>query len=284
MSLKVENISKEYQHKTVLTKVNLTFEPKTIYGLLGRNGAGKSTLLNIINNRIFSSSGKVTLDHSDVAENEKSLNKIYLMSEENLFPGHLKIKELFSMSEAFYGDFDWKFADRLTNAFDLDASLKFRKLSTGYRTIAKIIIALCVPCEYVFLDEPVLGLDANHRDLFYSFLLESYADQPRTFVISTHLIEEIANLLEYIVFIDHGKVLLTDSTENILEKGKVISGPKAAVETFTRDLSILNQENLGGLVNVYVSAELPPEIPSELTVSPMDLQTYFVQTTRKKGA
>ena len=86
-------------------------------------------------------------------------------------------------------------------------------------------MALSVPCEYI-LDEPVLGLDANHRELFYTYLIETYQERPRTFVISTHLIEEIANLLEDIIIIDQGKLIRAESIETILKTVALFLGRK----------------------------------------------------------
>ncbi|MBO0462047.1 ABC transporter ATP-binding protein [Enterococcus sp. DIV1298c] len=191
MSLVVKSISKNQQNESVLDNVSIQFEQGKIYGLLGRNGAGKSTLLNIINNRSFATSGEILLDGTSISESEASLNHLYLMSEDNLFPSFFKIKELFKITERFYGTFDWALAKEMLHKFGLKADQRFKKLSTGYRTITKLIIALSVPCEYIFLDEPVLGLDATHRDLFYSYLIEVYQQRLCTFVISTHLIEEI---------------------------------------------------------------------------------------------
>lgn len=284
MSLVVEQVSKKYQSKAVLADVTVSFEPQKIYGLLGRNGAGKSTLLNIINNRSFASTGQVLLDGKPLTENEKKLNQIYLMSEDNLFPVSMKVKDILKISADFYGTFDWEFATEMITAFELDTNLKFRKLSTGYRSIAKLITALCVPCDYVFLDEPVLGLDANYRDLFYSYLVEAYESRPRTFIVSTHLIEEIANLFEEVIILDHGEILLTDTVENILRNSKMLSGPKLQVEAFAEHLNVMGKEELGGLINVYVSGELHQAIPENITVVPLNLQTYFIQLTKgKKG-
>ncbi|MCF0231407.1 MAG: ABC transporter ATP-binding protein, partial [Enterococcus sp.] len=157
----------------------------------------------------------------------------------------------------------------------------FKKLSTGYRSIAKLIVALSVPCEYIFLDEPVLGLDANHRELFYTYLIETYQERPRTFVISTHLIEEIANLLEDIIIIDQGKLIRAESIETILKNGRIVSGPKEQVERYTQSLEILGMDTLGGAVTAYVYGDLPTE-KAEVQIAPLNLQTYFVQLTNRK--
>ncbi len=284
MSLTVEHINKFYHEKNVLMDVTISFEPQKIYGLLGRNGAGKSTLLNIISNRSFATNGQIFLDGKLVNNSEGPLNHIYLMSEDNLFPAAMRIKDIFKISEKFYGDFDWELSQRMRAAFEINENLKFRKLSTGYRSIAKLITALCVPCDYIFLDEPVLGLDANHRELFYSFLIDTYEARPRTFVISTHLIEEIANLLENVIILDRGQVLRLDTIENILSEGKTVSGPQKLVEEFTKDLNVVGEEALGGLANFYISGEINKVIPENIRVAPLSLQAYFIQLTKGKKA
>ncbi len=157
MSLKIKEVSKIYGKNIILDNVSINIEPQKIYGLLGNNGAGKSTLLNIINNRIFSTTGKVELSGESIFDNEKSLNKIYLMSEDDLYPSKLKINSLFKLTEKFYGEFDWDLAHQMLEEFELNPSKHLNKLSTGYRSITKLIVALCVPCDYIFLDEPVLG-------------------------------------------------------------------------------------------------------------------------------
>ncbi len=168
--LEVSHITKTFGSKHVLSDVNLTFEEGKIYGLLGRNGAGKSTLLSIMTNRIFAGEGEVKIDSENVDDNDAKLGLMYLMSEVNLFADGWKLKQIIKDSESFYGSFNHELADRLVTEFGLDINQKFGKLSTGYNSIFKLILALCLPVKFVLLDEPVLGLDANHRELFYSEL------------------------------------------------------------------------------------------------------------------
>ncbi|MEG0550646.1 MAG: ABC transporter ATP-binding protein [Vagococcus sp.] len=282
MTLKVKNVSKKYKDKMALSDVTINFKEQTIYGLLGRNGAGKSTLLNIVNNRSFPSTGEVLLDDESVIDNETLLNQIYLMSEDNLFPSTMKVKEMFNISEEFYGSFDWAFANDLADSFDLNQKATFKKLSTGYRSIAKLITALCVPCRYVFLDEPVLGLDAGHRQLFYEALIETFEKNPRTFIISTHLIEEITNLLESVVVLEKGKVTVQEDVETILQQNHTLSGPRNLVMELTKNMTVIGKEEIGDFINVYVTGDFPENLPQGVTVSPLSLQNYFVQLTKRK--
>ena len=282
MKLEVQSVNKTYKDKEALSNVSIIFKEQTIYGLLGRNGAGKSTLLNIINNRSFPSSGDILLDNTRVTDNEELLNHVYLMSEDNLFPSSMKVKEMFKISEEFYGSFDWDLANRLTDLFELNQKTTFKKLSTGYRSIAKLITALCVPCDYIFLDEPVLGLDAGHRELFYESLIETFENRPRTFIISTHLIEEITNLLESVIILDQGEVTLQKDVETILQENYTLSGPRDIISDFTKDLNIIGKEELGDFVSVHVSGISPETLPTGVRLAPLSLQNYFVQLTKRK--
>jgi len=282
MSLTISNVSKNYKEKKALDNISLTFEPKTIYGLLGRNGAGKSTLLNVINNRIIPSQGNILLNKEKLSDNESSLNHVYLMSEDNLFPSTMKIKEMFQISEKFYGSFDWELANQMVDAFELNTKTSFKKLSTGYRSIAKLIVAFCVPCDYVFLDEPVLGLDATHRELFSSFLVDAYDKRPRSFVISTHLIEEISNMLEQVIVMDHGKIEENSSIEYLLTQIHSLSGPTEIIDEVINNIHIINKESLGDFTTIYTKGELPNNLPNKISVSPLSLQNYFIQLTKRK--
>lgn len=283
MSLAVQNIQKTYRNQQVLKDIRIEFKPEKIYGLLGRNGAGKSTLLNVITTRIFADSGSVTLDGRNLVGDEKLQNRIFLMSEDNLYPNGMKVKDILKTTEKFYGAFDWELANHLCEAFRLNKKLSFKKLSTGYRSILKLIIALSVPVDYVFLDEPILGLDASHRDLFYRTLIESYSDNPRTFVISTHLIEEVSNLIEEFIIIDNGTVIEQKSAEAIKKSGVTISGAKALVEEFTKDMDVIGKDELGGLVSFYISDYQGKEVPNGISVTSLNLQAYFVQVTQREG-
>lgn len=282
MTLKISHLVKKYKNKIALNDVNLEFSPDSIYALLGNNGAGKSTLLNIMNNRTFASAGIVSLDGSDARDNSAALRHLYLMSEDNMFPGSMRVRDIFTLSEGIYGDFDWALEEQLVSDFALPTDTQFKKLSTGYRTIAKLVTALCVPVDYVFLDEPVLGLDANHRDVFYTRLMETFAKRPRGIVISTHLIEEIATLVEKIVIIDDGRILAADDSDTLTHTGHTISGEASAVAAFTENLDILATKSITGYTTTFVQGPLPTHTPAGINVEPLGLQDYFIHLTQQQ--
>lgn len=288
--MKIEHLSKHFGKNQVLTDVNFELAPNKIYALLGRNGAGKSTLLSIMIDALRANSGIVQMGGQLINDNDALLGKMYLMSSESaldnvMFQRYLKLKNIFQTNESLYGGFDWQLAERLTNEFGLSLDVAYSKLSTGQKTLAKLVLALCLPVDYVFLDEPVLGLDANHRDMFYQELLKSYEHRPRTFVISTHLIEEIDQLVEHVLILDEGKIIVDDTTEHLLDQSFLVSGPQTAVDTYTQDLKVIHQRTLANIKYDYVFGQLNDrqEIPDTVKVEHYDLQHLFMYLTHDRG-
>ena len=278
--IEVKNVTKTFKSTMALSNVNIRFEENKIYGLLGRNGAGKSTLLKIISNRIFADSGEVLIDGENALENDSALSKIYLMSESNLYPPKMKIKEIFKWTKEFYPNFDMEYAMKLSEAFNLNVRKNTKSLSTGYNSIFKIIIALSVNTPYVFLDEPVLGLDANHRDLFYRFLIEKYAENPFCCVISTHLIEEVSTVIEDVIIIKNGEVIKDQTRDSLLALGFTVSGAAEAVDRFIEGKQVIGSDTIGGLKSAYIIGNIDRDnIPEGIEISALDLQKLFVQLT-----
>ena len=282
--IQIKNITKKYNGLTALDNVSFSFEFGKIYGFLGRNGAGKSTLINVIANRIFADEGKVLVDDVPARENMKVQEKIFCMSETDLYDKDLKIKEHFKWINRFYDSFNIDKALEISEKFNLDTDKRFKALSKGYQSIFKLTVALSLNVPYVIFDEPVLGLDANHRELFYDLLLKDYEDGERTIIIATHLIEEVANIIEEVVLIDKGKILLHESVERLLETGYSISGITKEVDDYCTDKNVIGYDELGSLKIAYVLGEKTP-LPenSNLQISAMNLQKLFVKLTEKGG-
>ncbi|MEG0276314.1 MAG: ABC transporter ATP-binding protein [Coprobacillus sp.] len=276
--IEIKNVSKEYKHVKALNDVSFQFETGKIYGLLGRNGAGKSTLLKIISNRIFASEGHVYVDGENAQENIKIRDKLYCMTEENLYP-NLKVKDIFKWTDEFYDNFDIEKAYDYAGKFELDTQKKMNSLSTGYRSICKLVIALSFNMPYIIFDEPVLGLDANHRELFYKLLLQTY-DEDKTIIIATHLIEEVANLIEDVVIIDKGQILLQDSVERIMSQGYSVSGNAKDVDEYCHNEKVIGIDELGGMKVAYIMGDVKKEeLHDKLQISSMNLQKLFVKLT-----
>lgn len=274
----IKNISKNYGKTLALDDVSLTLKENCIYGLLGRNGAGKSTLLSILSGRIYADSGEVLIDGEKTADNDKALGKIHMMSEQLLYDPKMKISEMFKTAALFYPDYDMEYALKLCGEYKLDPKKKLNKLSTGYRTIASCINALSCGASIVLLDEPVLGIDANHRDMFYRHLVSRYNEKPATYVISTHLIEESANLIERAIIIKEGKLLFDKDADELKNMGYIISGKDEIVRKYAENKKIIGGESLASFTSLYILGD-PYELPEGVTAEPMPLQQLFIQLT-----
>lgn len=278
--LKISHLSKKFGRRVILDDVSFTLEPAKIYGLLGRNGAGKSTLLNLISNRIFPTSGSIKLGDQEV-NTDQTLDKIFLIGEDNLYYKQVKINQMFDLADDAYGNFDYQNAERMLKQFELDGNQKFAKLSTGQKTAAKISLALNVDADYIFLDEPVLGLDANHREIFYQELIKSYQKRPRTIVLSTHLIDEIQQLVEHVILIDRHRVLEDADVQDLLDRAYDISGPAKLVDQYTEGLNVLSTTDLGNIRTAHVFDQLPEDriLPDQVQIGHYDLQHLFIYLT-----
>lgn len=275
MAIEFQHVTKRFGAVTAADDVSVTFGGDRIYGLLGNNGAGKSTLLNILAGRVCPDGGTVTVDGAPVT-GDAALGKLFLVGEQNLYPDDMRVKGAFDAAALFYPRFDRNRAEDLAKQFGLAVRQKVNRLSTGYGSIFRLILGLCVNTPYVLFDEPVLGLDAQHRDLFYRLLLESYAEAPRTIVLSTHLIDEVADIVEHTVIIRRGRILQDAPTEELTAGACAISGPAAAVDAYAAGKEVLTARSLGGLRTVCLRHDDGADLPAGLERTRIGLQEYFI--------
>lgn len=281
-SLKCENIKKVYGKKEVLKDVNLELESGKIYGLIGRNGVGKTTLLSILSSQNPAGSGRVTLDGEDVWENEKCIDRICFSREISQMSGfgqnNLKIKDYMTAASIFYPNWNRELAKELIEKLGLEPKKRICKLSKGMLSMVTIVIALASEAEYTFLDEPVAGLDVIARDQFYKLLLREYGKSGRTFVISTHIIEEAADIFEEVIMLDRGEILLKENTQELLERAYHVSGKNEDVEAATAGLTVYGKEAIGRSTGVTVLLNEGESLNGQYPVSvqKLTLEKLFV--------
>lgn len=284
MAIELKHVSKSFGGVHALSDVSLSFGGGKIYGLLGSNGAGKTTMLNIITNRLYADSGEVLIDGESAPGRDKALSKVYMMAEQNLFPESMKVKAALKITADFLPSFDLELAMELAKKFGLPMNKKVKALSTGYSSIIRIILALSAGTPYVIFDEPVLGLDAQHRDMFYRLLMEHCGGGEQTVIISTHLIQEAAPLIEHAVIIKDGKILRNAPSEELKGAAHTVTGPAGLVDGYIAGHRVLNTTSIGGLKTVCVEGEPDARVPAGLEVSPMGLQDYFISLMNEEGA
>lgn len=287
--LSCENVIKAYGKNEVLHGVNLELEKGKIYGLIGRNGAGKTTLLSMLSGQNPITSGTVTLDGAPVWENTESLEKICFSRELNPMNANgantMKVKEYLRAASIYMPNWDKEMAERLVKEFELDVNKRINKLSKGMMSMVTIIVALASKAEFTFLDEPVAGLDVVARENFYSILLDELAESGRTFVISTHIIEEAADVFEEVIIIDKGKIVLKENTQDLLDRARHISGMAEEVDKAVAGMTTYRPEKLGRSKGITVLLKEGESIQAnaEISVQPMSLQQLFVAMCGKEA-
>ena len=134
----------------------------------------------------------------------------------------------------------------------------------------------------ILLDEPVLGFDVIMREEFYSMLEESFRDYPRTIIISTHIIEEIAKAVNGLIVLDEGRIKFFDTLQSVESKAYSVSGLRKDVEEATASLRKIGEQDVGGLLSAYIF-DNPPSPSEKLEIRKLSLQEFFIQLVRHKG-
>jgi len=237
--IKVQNLKKIYGDRCVLDVPEYNFKSGVIYGLLGRNGAGKTTLVNIITNRVFASSGTCTVNDLPVYENDYAQSNIFCITEQSTYPAYLKVKDTFKWAKMFYPSFDTDYALELSQKFDLDINKRFKQLSTGYRTIAKVVLTLASETPVMILDEPVLGIDALYRKVFYTELLKTHKKLNNLVLLATHIMDEAESVVEHVIVLRNGIMVKDDTLKNVVGNHNSLQDAYVA----------LHESELGGASN-----------------------------------
>src|SRR4051812_14686763 len=175
---------------------------------------------------------------------------------------------------------DRAYADSLVEDFQLPLNRKIKKLSRGMLSALGVIIGLASRAPLTLFDEPYLGLDAVARQLFYDRLLADYAEHPRTVVLSTHLIDEVSDLIEHVVLLDHGRVLLDGDTDALRGDAVTVTGPAGVVGAFVAGYDVLHREELGGVARVTVRGVTDRPDLAGLSYEPVSLQQLVVRTAQ----
>ena len=242
----VRDVTMRFRGHTALDGVSTVIGRDSITGLLGRNGAGKTTLMQLLTGHRVPTSGTVEVLGAAPYENERVLSRICFVKEGQRYPDHFRVRDALDSAALVFLEWDADLAADLLRDFDLPAKRPVKKLSRGMTSAVGIVIGLASRAPVTLFDEPYLGLDAVARQLFYDRLLADYAENPRTVVLSTHLIEEIAPLLERVLLIDRGRVLLDADAESLRGSAVTVTGPSDRVATFARQHELLHSESLAG--------------------------------------
>jgi ABC-2 type transport system ATP-binding protein len=285
--ISIRHLTRRYHGHQALDDVSLEVGGPTIVGLLGRNGAGKSTLMRILAAHERPTAGSVSLFGEPVWENDTVLRRLVLVREDQEYPD-FKVRDALRAASWFHRNWSSEAAGEMAEEFELPTNRAIKKLSRGMRSALGIVIGLASRADVTLLDEPYAGLDPFARRLFYNRLLADYAEYPRTILLSTHLIDEAAGLMERIVLIDHGGVVLDAPSDAVRGGVTAITGSAASVDRFVADRTVWDERRLGSQKSVVMAGVLD-EIDCarghelHLDLRPLSLQDILIYAARKEA-
>jgi len=279
----VAGLTKRYGSLKAVDDVSFAIETGKVTGLLGRNGAGKTTIMSILTGQDFATSGEVRVFGESPVEHSAVLERLCFIRESQRYPEDFKARHVLKAGPWFFPNWDADYAAQLAEDFRLPLDRRIKKVSRGQLSAIGIIVGLASRAPLTFFDEPYLGLDATARQIFYDRLLADIAEQPRTVVLSTHLIDEVAGLLEHVLLVDQGRLVLDEDADELRGSAATVVGPRAAVDAFVAGREIIHRDGIGGLASVTVGrldpAERAEAAAAGLELAPVSLQQLVVRMT-----
>ncbi|WP_239117549.1 ATP-binding cassette domain-containing protein [Paractinoplanes ferrugineus] len=264
--------------------VRLDLPTGKIYGLLGRNGSGKTSLLSALASYRRPTAGTVRFDGVDAFENPAVMRHTCFIRDTLDVSDSERVRAVLRVAGWMRPGWDADYAARLADLFELDPSKRVSALSRGRRSALGVVLGLASRAPLTILDETYLGMDAVARADFYRELLADYLAHPRTIILSTHLIEEVADLLERVVILDRGRVLLHAEADELRGRGIKVTGPDTVVADFAAGHHVLAEQSLGGVRAVTLDWRPAPDDVARgeaagLTFGPVGIQDLFVHLT-----
>lgn len=222
--VQVTGLTRRFKRTAALDNLTLSVPKGQVFGLVGANGAGKTTLIKHILGLFSAQAGSVRVFGLDpVTEPEAVLGRIGFLSEDRDLPYWMRLEELLAYTAAFYPAWDHQYAEALGRQFQLDPTAKLRQLSRGELAKAGLLLALAHRPELLLLDEPSSGLDPIVRREILEAIVRSVADEGRTVIFSSHLLDEIERVSDRVAMLSGGRLVLEGAVHEILESHRRIT-------------------------------------------------------------
>ncbi len=214
--VQIEGLSRSFGRKTALSEVSLSVPRGAVFGLVGENAAGKTTLIKHILGLLKAQVGTVRVfGLNPVNEPVEVLSRLGYLSEDRDLPDWMRLHEMLRYLRAFYPSWDAAYAEELRRQFDLDPRARIKTLSQGQRARAGLLAALAFRPELLVLDEPSTGLDPIVRREILAAIIRTIAQEGRTVLFSSHLLDEVERVSDHVALIDRGQIVLRGSLDEI---------------------------------------------------------------------
>ena len=215
-------LTKSFGAEKGVLGVSLTVEPGRVVGLLGPNGSGKTTLIKLANGLLTPDSGEVRICGRNPGVETKAL--VSYLPDKTVLPEWMSTEKLMDMYEDFYKDFDRARAEEMLARLNLDKKQRIGQMSKGTKEKVQLIMVMSRRAKLYLLDEPIGGVDPATRDYILNTIIKNY-EEDASVIISTHLISDVENILDDVIFINKGQISLQASVDDIREQyGKSVDG------------------------------------------------------------
>ena len=279
--ISITGLNKSYGKKHVVSDVNLSIHKGQIVGLVGPNGAGKTTCLQSLLGLTDFEGDINVLGHHPRKDREKMLNDVAYISDVAILPKWLKVTQALSYMNDVHPNFDIEKARTFLAKTNIDMNDKVKALSKGMVTQLHLSLVLAVDAKVLVLDEPTLGLDILTRRQFYTHLLEDFYTEDKCILITTHQIEEIEHILTDVAFIQEGKIVIAESTEDIRERFTLLTVTQENMEQ-AKQLQPLFSNSLMGLTTMLFDNQKNEDLQALGKISVPSLADIFVGVMTKE--
>lgn len=212
--LNTKNLTKIYGKKTALSQINMKIPRGRIIGLLGPNGSGKSTFIKLAAGLLVPTAGEITIDGDRPGVNTKA--KVSYLSERTYLNDWMRVSEIIAFFEDFYTDFNRIKAENMLKDLNINPDDRLKTMSKGTKEKVQLILVMSRQAQLYLLDEPIGGVDPAARDYILNTIITNYKEDASV-IISTHLIADIEQVLDEIIFINQGELVLSSSVDEIRE-------------------------------------------------------------------
>ncbi|MGO1052738.1 ATP-binding cassette domain-containing protein [Crossiella sp. CA198] len=287
ITVEVDRLELRYGATTALRDISFRLDGPGICGVLGHNGSGKSSLFSVLAAFRRASGGAVRIDGEPVFENPRNTRRICLIREagDTVESGD-RVAEALALAAELRPDWDADYAAALVDKFGIGTRKRLRELSRGRRSALGVVLGLASRAPLTIFDETYLGMDAPSRMAFYDELIAEQSVRPRTFLLASHLIDEVAPLLERVVLLDDGRLAAFEEVDALLARGVSVTGPAGLVAGIVEGLQVIGERTLGQTRQAVVYGELDADrraaaLAANVELGPLSLQELIIHLAGK---
>lgn len=213
--ISIRELQKSYGKNMIFDDFDMTIEPGKIIGLLGPNGSGKTTLIKILAGLLTYSKGEIEIDGNKIGSKTKDI--VAYLPDRIYFNDNQKVGEIIKVFKTFYRDFDVARAEEMLKSLSIDSNMQIKKMSKGTKEKVQLIMVMSRRAKLYLLDEPIAGVDPAAREYIIRTIISNY-EKDASILISTHLIQDVENILDDVILLKDGKIILHEPADKLREE------------------------------------------------------------------